>query len=134
MTTRIRFWEEQAQFNIKFWDLSSGSPVKIFEDTVLMNTKYIASFKANNLEGFAISTPTKAVIFTKLSCHPSCATCSGSEINNCLTCANGESPVGGMCSCEEGKYFDGIACQACPKRCAACQNNQRCTKCKPKPF
>jgi hypothetical protein len=91
---------------------------------------YLDSFVFSTKSGFLVSTTSTSYIYVMDNpCHPTCSTCSGLAINECLTCPDGLPPTSGYC-CAEGTFFDGSVCQNCPRKCAACQSLVSCTKCR----
>lgn len=71
------------------------------------------------------------------SCHQSCATCNGTNENQCLSCPNQSMPVNGACSarplsnCPNSTYFSTAVngCQSCIPFCTTCQNSYSCFQC-----
>ncbi|EAS00213.3 transmembrane protein, putative (macronuclear) [Tetrahymena thermophila SB210] len=76
-------------------------------------------------------------------CHPSCASCNGSLINNCLSCySNSFSLQSGMCLCSSSSYMiinnpcTSIPCSSCAPchaNCLTCfqSGTQGCLSCSP---
>ncbi len=71
-----------------------------------------------------------------LTCHPDCATCSGSSFNQCSTCPSNR-PVlnNGRClpTCSKSQYFDSTSssCVSCHSTCSTCSgpNENECLSC-----
>ncbi|CAL1703272.1 unnamed protein product [Somion occarium] len=63
-----------------------------------------------------------------ISCHPDCASCSGSSFNQCSSCPQ-DRPVltGGRClpTCSKSQYFDktSSSCQSCDSSCSSCSGS-----------
>ncbi|XP_056289183.1 proprotein convertase subtilisin/kexin type 5 [Pseudoliparis swirei] len=67
-------------------------------------------------------------------CHPSCASCSGDEENQCATCATGRFLTAQrtcVSKCPGGAYGGRLSgvCDACPPGCLQCVDAQLCTRC-----
>jgi len=72
-----------------------------------------------------------------IQCHPDCATCSGANFNQCLSCPS-TSPVltsGQRCvqTCAKSEYFDSSSgtCKSCDSSCASCSGggSNACLSC-----
>lgn len=74
---------------------------------------------------------------TCLTCHYSCATCSGATETSCNSCAtNADSHrtiSGNVCPCDDGYFDDGSStnCVICDSSCRTCDGstNTDCTSC-----
>ena len=71
---------------------------------------------------------------TCMTCHPTCATCSGPGTNQCLTCNTGATFNNGFCTatCGAGTYLNNLnQCSACDTTCLTCSGpgNNLCTSC-----
>jgi hypothetical protein len=68
-------------------------------------------------------------------CHPTCRTCSGTLINNCLDCYPQYHLSGSLCivRCVQGEYYDGANCLPCHSTCLRCSGPSAtdCTDCAP---
>lgn len=72
-----------------------------------------------------------------LDCHSSCATCSGSTLYDCLTCADQDVVIlaPNRCSCIDGKYpidLSPLTCLDCDSSCKTCKGSGKdeCLTCK----
>ncbi|XP_067340936.1 proprotein convertase subtilisin/kexin type 5 isoform X1 [Channa argus] len=67
-------------------------------------------------------------------CHPSCASCSGEEKNQCTKCAQGQfltTQKTCVSKCPGGSFASRLmgVCMACPTGCLQCVDAQHCTRC-----
>ncbi|XP_013794564.2 extracellular matrix protein FRAS1-like [Limulus polyphemus] len=67
------------------------------------------------------------------SCHESCQTCLGSNLDECSTCKSPKMLKNGLCveDCGTGFYHDAGICRACHPNCATCYGwgADECTSC-----
>ena len=72
--------------------------------------------------------PTNCVEHT---CHPLCATCSGTELEDCIDCIDNAAKVDGLCTCDDNYFFNGFSCRTCNINCLTCsgENVDDCTSC-----
>ena len=73
-----------------------------------------------------------------ISCHVTCAKCSGKESTQCTQCNDSYTLVDGMCIdnhqvqvCDSGYFFDVSisSCVSCPFMCANCSEDTKCLYC-----
>jgi hypothetical protein len=68
-------------------------------------------------------------------CHPTCRSCSGDLINNCLSCYAQYVLTGTLCvvQCTQGEYYTGSSCLPCHVTCLRCSGpaSSDCTDCLP---
>lgn len=67
-------------------------------------------------------------------CHKNCGSCSGPNINQCLTCSDVTYTFkNGTCSkesaCPKGLYQKGASCSPCSTYCADCVSDSTCNSC-----
>lgn len=76
---------------------------------------------------------------TCMACHPTCESCNGGMVNNCLSC---RSELGyklikttidttGVCKCPDGAYSTDQGCKPCAKSCQSCTGpaDSQCLNC-----
>eukprot|EP00049_Salpingoeca_infusionum_P005502 m.92811 g.92811 ORF g.92811 m.92811 type:complete len:2840 (+) comp12991_c0_seq1:76-8595(+) len=66
-------------------------------------------------------------------CHPTCATCTGPNANQCKSCTDGLNLRGTTCvnECPDGEYDAGTSCASCSASCATCfgPGDSHCLSC-----